>query len=361
MKMQPIWISPTILEDFLACQLRWEFERNPVTNELKRISDRAAVGLVVHGAIELLFSGSSFVDAWAKALSTVSDQMQHQWSPAVIPRPEDWAGYQLSKARLAIRAATGEFVVDSVSSVSAHVKEGENSNSPIDIQFSRPVKPFPWVEAKLYDHDLKFVGVPDLVIERREGLFVVDHKSGPNQEQATDRQRRQLLFYAWLIKVNYGVLPKKAEILTTHKVSHTFDVNEVEVEAVVKLAVSARESIEKISKNEKTYLSSSPSDATCAWCAFKVACTPHLETSEPDWTYSRAIKGRVLAVEVHGNKCNVNLEVTSPSWMTGPLTMSNLALNVLPINGDYISFSNFSVRNNSYSANWNTLTYSWSP
>ncbi len=359
MYKQLIWISPTSLENFISCKARWQFTQDSNYKKLRRISDRAAVGLVVHSAIELLYAGKSFDAAWSIAVSSIENTMQEEWEPALIPRPESWAGYQVNKARLAVRASKGEFgSVSSGHKLGVGSAQRKNSNQ-VDFASELANIPFPWVERKLFDRGLGLVGIPDLVRMDGEDLIVVDHKSGLNQAHPTESQRRQLMFYAWLVYVNYGVFPKRVEILTTQNAPYAIEVNESDVRKVVDLAIETRRLMESDSEAKLNVLEASPSESNCSWCSFKVVCPAFIDECKQEWNTNRVLVGQVVRLENISNKYTLEIDVESPEWMSSPMTIVNLSTARPPRLGERISLSNFRERNGSCAANWNTLVYQW--
>lgn len=353
------WISPTSLENFVSCKARWKFTQDTNLNKLSRVSDRAAVGLVVHSAIEHLYRGNSFDAAWSSAVSSIEKMMQEEWKPALIPRPESWAGYQMNKARLAMRASKGEFgTLFSENKLDVGSPQEKQSNQA-DFA-SDPAKiPLPWVERKLFDRELRLMGIPDLVRMDGENLIIVDHKSGLNQTHPTESQRRQLMFYAWLVYVNYGVLPKRGEVLTTQNTPYAIEINESDVRKVVDLAIETQALMESESETDLNVLEASPSESNCSWCSFKVVCPAFIDESKQDWNTSRVLVGQVVKSEKIANRYTLEIQVESPEWMSGPITIVNLSIAQTPLVGSRISLSNFRERNGSCAANWNTLIHLW--
>lgn len=355
--MNSIWLSPTLLEHFLACKKRLEFRLSPETRSLDRMGTKAAVGSVVHIAIEKMFSGQPFETAWNSAVDEVTRKLQATWAPAVTPSPENWETYQLSKARIAVRAKNGEFIGK---------KHKENENEPgrnfinnSDKSSTRLTKfngPLPWVEVSLFDSELGLRGIPDQVIEINGELTVVDHKTGLGQEEPTEKQIRQLLFYAWLVKVNLGRMPKKGEIRTSNNVSHQVEISERAVEEVITKACEARESFMTFSVGVHR-MAATPSEKNCSWCSFRPACQDFLNEVHSDWKTPPVVRGKLVGVERQNQNYVIDIDIEYPKWLGQNLRIVNIPLEAKPEIGSMISVADFTMRGTSGVASWNTLIH----
>ena len=124
-----------------------------------------------------------------------------------------------------------------------------------------------------------FTGKPDLVLRRPEGLVIIDYKSGKLPDDVQEREKRiaswqqQILFYAPIIKEEFGKLPVKGEIrLLNHEVIYTpIDLQKVE-------ALSGEAQALKEDYNTKVEMGAAHSELakysveSCTFCEFKGAC-----------------------------------------------------------------------------------------
>lgn len=351
----PIWISPTAMENFITCEQRLQFKFDPEVSSLDRMGTKAAVGLVVHGAIELMMSGQTFDIAWQEALSAVQNKMSADWAPAIVPKPENWDAYFLSKARIRARSDSGEFNLN----ISKSVKARNHSREPLrtDRSFEKYSEPLPWIERTLYDPEFALKGTPDQVVEVSGELTVIDHKTGLNQSQPSARQIRQLQFYAWLVMANLGRMPTRGEIRTSNNDCFPIKIDLAHVKEVIELAKRTRVAMLSIAQKNELRMRPNVSDQNCAWCAFRPVCDAFLSSVTPEWRSSGVVRGRVVGVEVQNTKYVVELEIFEPTWHAKEFRISNVSLASAPIVGARMAFADFTMRGNSAYANWNTLIH----
>jgi hypothetical protein len=169
----------------------------------------------------------------------------------------------------------------------AYAKKSTNAHPPA----------LPWIERKLYDDVRGLFGQPDRVEEVDGVLRVVDLKSGVRQGVMTETQLQQLLLYAHLVLVSAGRIPDQVVLQDVRGIEQSTAVSSEEVERIVELAVQ-----EKAVFNGRVLngnFVSSPSDAACSYCPFRVICADYWDARNDDWS-GNAVRGTVVAVGIDG-------------------------------------------------------------
>jgi CRISPR/Cas system-associated exonuclease Cas4 (RecB family) len=355
-----VWVSPTILERYVDCKLQAHFSLDIEMKKLQRPGTSAAVGMVAHKTIEFLQKGYEFNGSWNYACDQITSVMSEAWAPAIPPPPGRWDGYQLTKARIQLRFEAGEFGGVTRTHFDHEKPPGLSNRRIVEPRDQgQALGPFPWIEKVLFDPQLKLKGIPDLVKEVDGEIVVVDLKTGINQDEPTEKQIRQLLFYAWLVQHNTGRLPTKGEVVTANNRVFSISVSQKNVDEVIELSKQA--SLELNQNSSEITLSNAvtPSEASCFRCSFKVACPPFLSSVEEDWRSDLVVRGHV--VEVDGNEpiSYVELDIDFPKWKLGRFRVVSQNLpNDLQI-GELISFSGLRIDRMSGRASWSTLFHKW--
>lgn len=351
------WMYPTLLENFLSCQKRTEFRFNSKTKNLDRMSTRSAVGIAVHRTINRLHRREPFEEAWLCSVNETYAEMLVNWNPAEVPKPENWERFFILKARLLKRFNAGEFESKSQGTINSQGKQ-RVTDSGFWVNQSRP-GPLPWIEKALFDVDEGFKGIPDQVVEISGAIVVIDHKTGENQSEPTTSQRRQLLFYAWLVERNLGRMPTRGEIRTSRNSSFWFPIQKSDVLKVIEQARFARDVILAAGNGSKMDLPASASAENCSWCMFRPSCNDFLISVDEAWNVSPVVRGRVVKVDHQQDWYAIDLEVELPEWHQKNFRITNLRLADAPEIGAQMAFADYSIRGNTGYANWNTLSFTW--
>lgn len=211
-------VSPTAATDLEACSLKVGFARDPHFSNLRRLGDSAAVGIVAHAVYERVARGDydfpSGEDAhavlegiWDQEVGRVKLRLDNAWSPAQVPEPGEWRN--IARARRSIaRSLVPRLIPGQRRSAPGLSCDARSSDSRV----TTAATPLPWLERRLRDETMGIEGTPDRVERHGDGVWILDLKSGWEQEEATDVQRRQLFIYAHLVGVTLGERPTRVAI-----------------------------------------------------------------------------------------------------------------------------------------------------
>lgn len=354
------WVSPTILEQYLECKLQAHFSLDSEIKKLHRPGTAAAVGMVAHKTIELLQRGYEFSASWNYSCEHVKRIMSEAWAPAVPPPPSRWDGYQLTRARIQLRVEADEFGAGKRTDFDSVQLPEPNyvKRTAIEGNASRLGK-LPWIEQVLFDPILRLKGIPDLVKEVDGEIIIVDLKSGINQAEPTEKQIRQLHFYAWLVECNTGKRPNSGEVVTANNQVFSIRINREAVEEVIEL--SKRAHLEFAEQSHRRLLSESatPNEKSCCRCSFKVACAPFLNEVQEGWKSDLVVRGLVVEIGKRDSLSYIDLDLDFPKWKLGRFRVVNHDIPEGIKVGHYISFSGLRIDRTTGHANWSTLFHRW--
>ena len=173
-----------------------------------------------------------------------------------------------------------------------------------------------WVTPEIEPAMCEYSGLsvtPDW-LERSAGQFrVIDLKSGVNQSEITEPQRRQLLLYAALVKSQYGQLPTEVVIEDAAGRTHVMPVVATEVDQELSQAVELVAEFNRAALTGPREVESlaRPSPDACGHCPQKVACRPYWTNLQSNWLHG-AVLGTILDVTARGSSVAVELEIHSP-------------------------------------------------
>ena len=124
-----------------------------------------------------------------------------------------------------------------------------------------------------------FTGKPDLILRREDGLIIIDYKSGelPDDSQNRDKKleswQQQILFYASIIKEEFGEWPVDGEIRLLNKEVIPIVIDPREAKDVKQAAQELKEDYNAKIGAGATHLELAQySIEGCAFCEFKGAC-----------------------------------------------------------------------------------------
>ncbi|WP_442931379.1 PD-(D/E)XK nuclease family protein [Mycolicibacterium sp. 120320] len=336
-------ISPTTVSALGACFWRVGFGRDSTTSSLRRSSPTASLGTVAHSVKRQFGDPRGFEAVWNEAVAVQQARLRAEWAPATPPSPDSWPGWSLTKTR--IRKAWGRFMA---------------SPAVQPRPLGRGVPPLPWRE-RLLDHPtLPLRGEPDLV-DRIDGeLWVIDTKTGLNQQEPTPVQRDQLLFYCALVQAHLGEIPDMAAIETSRGERYAFRVDPVEVERVKQHALDLLTRFNTAAVGEFSEALASPCADECGWCPFRPACGPFFQAYDETWAIPHAVLLTVSSIDV----CDLGVEVEGvvhlPLWRANQkFTALGFPFPSLPSVGETWGATDYVGRGDSAVAAWNTTTYRW--
>ncbi|WP_396910634.1 PD-(D/E)XK nuclease family protein [Mycolicibacterium sp.] len=337
-------ITPTTMNALSACFWRVAFGRDTTTSSLRRSSPRASLGSVAHTVKRQFGDPRGFEEVWNSAVAVQQARLCAEWAPAIPPSPDNWPGWSLTKTR--IRKAWQRFKPSSA----VQPKPLGGGGLP----------PLPWRERSLDHPTLPLRGEPDLV-DRVDGkLWVIDTKTGLNQEAPTSEQRDQLLFYCALVQANLGEAPDMAAIETSRGERYAFRVEPVEVEKVTQQALTLLARFNAAAASEFSETLASPSADGCGWCPFRPACGPFFQTYDETWEISHAVLLTVSSASVSKLGKKVEGIVNLPLWRKNEkFTSLGFPFPSLPSVGETWGVTDYVGRGDSAVAAWNTTTYRW--
>ena len=152
----------------------------------------------------------------------------------------------------------------------------------------------------------EFTGKPDLVLRRAEGLVIIDYKSGELPDDVQEREKRiaswrqQILFYASIVKKEFGEWPVGGEIRLLNKEVIHIPIDLQKAKALLEEAQTLREDY-----NTKIEAGVPPSELAqysvedCIFCEFKGVCDTFWENNPspiPGADDYGCLSGQVLKV-----------------------------------------------------------------
>ena len=161
-------------------------------------------------------------------------------------------------------------------------------------------------EVWLQSNDGLLGGFVDRIVQKSNGVEIVDYKSGfvteRNSNKIKEQYRIQLLLYAGLYFESYGVWPVRLTL--TNLIGSEYDVP-MDSEESHALMEEARDKINEIntsiSDGAATEDFANPSPAACMFCGYRPACRQYWKSRKqtPDWPYD--VSGKVESLSILGN------------------------------------------------------------
>lgn len=351
----PERISATMLGTYTQCPARAGFERDARFSGLRRSGLRAALGTAAHAVAARNGRGHAAFDrVWDEETARVLTRLRAEWAPSEPPSPDSWPGAALTRARLR-RIWSGPLEEAGTTDLA---DPAPRSGSGPQRRAAPARGALPWVEERLQPVGSVLVGRPDLVERGDRGLRVVDLKTGLRQKEATEPQRRQLLFYCALVLRECGELPMHAAVRDADGTERAIQFEPSDVDEVEANAVEAVTALRDAAAGAT--LEARPSESTCGVCPFRLVCGPFLAAYDPSWRVGRARVGRVVATAERGDGRSVtDVEVVSPGWARGQTRMIAAPFPAQPTESQVWGFSDFEGQGGSGMARWNTLVARW--
>lgn len=302
--------APTTVNRVMRCGLAQGFTQDPTRRTLARPSTYSVLGSAVHRLCEralrgrLLDASAQDLDAtvsaqWASLVDEAYSELSKAWKPADVPPPASWPNFQLVSIRARRRAASLAAATHSDAPAPAAVGGGARS-----------------VEQELTDPTTGLRGTPDWVQESDGVIRVLDFKTGLNQADASEDQRRQLLLYAHLLRVKTGRLPDACVLVDGAGREHLVDVDVAAVDEALASAVAAVDDYNLHVSHGDLQQLARPSQEACRWCPFRPVCLPYFESRQPDWVGAKGdVHGRVVEVADDGHA--VTMLARYPAGLAG--------------------------------------------
>lgn len=313
--------SPSTANLLLSCRLRLAFARDPGHSRHRRPSTFSSLGVIAHSVTEAAFKRSGWPEReadvrtmleaiWDEESIRAEELMAEAWNPAEPPPVIEWPGYALTRARTLRRAAAV-----------AGGRTGPSAQEP---------SPGAGVEVDLSDDESGLFGRADRIERDGKGMRVVDLKTGLNQDEPTEAQRRQLLLYAVLLHRATGTWP--ASIAVEDASGNLYDqrLEPAEAEEALRSVQAAVGEFNRSVRDGHVLDGADPGPDTCRWCDFRTVCQPYWQHISAEWGH-RAARGRVTSSGSSDDGWYVELEIDQPVDRAGTiLHLAGLPSGVLP-------------------------------
>ena len=205
-----------------------------------------------------------------------------------------------------------------------------------------------------------FTGKPDLILRRENGLVIIDYKSGELSDDSESREekieswKQQILFYASIVKEEFGEWPVGGEIRLLNK-------------EVIDIAIDPREAMDikqeaqELRNNYNAKIASGvlPSELaqysidSCRFCEFKGACNTFWKENPqpiPGTDDYGCLSGQVLKLTIGKNNnrgsiviASEKLDRTSQEWEISNLSTEQFGNLKDFTEGTFVRLINFKI------------------
>ena len=342
-KLQPITkLSPTMFATLKQCQLRAGLSQAR-SQRTTRNSTAALLGTIAHRVLEkasTLNRNSEDLRAqaetmWNKTVEIVEKELQASPLDRCLLPIGRWRKYFLLRERTIRRC---------VEIASSH-----------GISETRVIAS----ERKFDSVKDGFTGKPDLILRRANDLVIIDYKSAelPDDVQEQEKQieswQQQILFYAAIIKEEFGEWPVAGEIKLLNKEVISIPIDPQRVEKLVEEVQALKENYNtKIAAGVSLSELAQYSVENCAFCEFKGACDIFWEKNPqpiPGTDEYGCLSGRVLKVTTGRSKnssivirCE-KLDGSSQEWQISNLSVEQFGNLEELKQGDLVRLLNFKI------------------
>lgn len=262
-KLRPITkVSPTLLATLQQCQLQAGL-RQVRAQQTTRSSKAALLGIIAHRVLEKARTVSKDNEDWRTQAEAIWDRIVDEMEKELRASPLNrnllpitrWKKYYLLRVRTIRRF---EEIVASQGMSETQVVASERKFDNVTDGFT---------------------GKPDLILRRENGLVIIDYKSTELPDDSERRERKieswkqQILFYASLVKEEFGEWPVGGEIRLLNK-----EVISIPIDPQKVNALSAEAQTLKEDYNAKVEMEVSHSKLAqysvdnCSFCEFKGSC-----------------------------------------------------------------------------------------
>ena len=262
-KLSPITkVSPTLLATLQQCQLQAGL-RQAKAQQTTRSSKTALLGTIAHRVLEkarTVNKDSEDLRTQAKVIwdkTAAEMEMELQSSPLdryLLPIIR-WRKYYRRRAQTTRRF---EEIIAS---------RGMSETQIVAI------------ERKFANVTDGFIGKPDVILRKEKGLVIIDYKSAELSDDSEKREekieswKQQILFYASIIKEEFGEWPVDGEIRLLNKKVISIAIDQREAKALKQAAQELRDNYNaKITLEVPHSELAQYSVDNCRFCDFKGAC-----------------------------------------------------------------------------------------
>jgi len=278
--------SPSLANALIECPSRVAFSQDDRYSFLRRPSLASSLGNVAHAVFDRVLKqpiaaadeagiSSELSEIWTEETSKEQAELIDAWRPAHPPEPEEWPGYQLTRTRTLRRLERR--VID----YRLAAQSGKPSMNSVDS------------ERALEDSVSGLYGRPDRVDQTPNGIRLADLKTGLNQHEPTDAQRRQLLLYAVLVQRNFKQWPIALRIESSSGESWPVEYSPQDAErALAEALVAVQDYNQNVDRDGATN-NALPSCENCRWCPYRGVCSPYWDALSVEWRHP-SVRGEIL-------------------------------------------------------------------
>ena len=257
-------ISPSQLSSLKKCRLRAVWASNRVPNSLP-ISPSSRLGIVVHRIIEITEKCSmdeeAFQKPWDQCVHEQEAQMDKSWFERhLVPLSITAHDFHLKRSQCFLLLQARDSVAQS----------------------KKPAASKSFHEQWLQSKDGLVVGKADEIRVGREGLTIIDYKTGNVFGQSTETEvlseyKEQLKLYAALFHEEHGDWPHDLIVVSLDGKSHHISYEQNECLALLEESKNMLRQVNGIIEaNDKAPRKlASPSQTNCRYCLYRPICEPY--------------------------------------------------------------------------------------
>ena len=288
--MSELRLSASLYQRFSKCPKSAAYSISNETKHLNKPTLGAVLGLVSHSLIEnsVRFSAQSapeqivewFESSWEKYVEEHRTNLEREWSPNKVPKPQSWPRY------FATRASAKTLVLKNFGLLPPrYLVQSALNKKTIPGKFD-----LPFVEKFLESSDLRIFGKPDFVFIEDGKVVIYDYKFGRNQEDL-EKHKFQMLFYQLLVESVLNLEVGKLVIVTSANHSWEIATDRQELEDLRRDIPRVLDAI------ESNRVAAIPTLNNCKFCPFKAVCEP-FKNAKIDLYPNRpmAISGEILTI-----------------------------------------------------------------
>ncbi len=319
-KLQPITrLSPTLFSTLKQCQLRAGLSQARA-QRTTRSSTAALLGTIAHRVLER--AGSINGDE-----EDLRIQAGAIWDKAVEQMEEDLQTSPLDRSLLPIKRWKKYFLLQQ--RTVRRYEDIVSSQGRSETQVVASERKFDSVKNG-------FTGKPDLILRREIGLVIIDYKSGELPDDSESREEKielwqhQILFYATIVKEEFGEWPVEGEI-------RLLNTEVIPIQIDRQKAVALVEEVQALKGNYNAKIAAGVplselaqySVDNCRFCEFKGVCGTFWKENPqpvPGTDKYGYLSGRVLRLTIGQNNrhsiviASEKLGETSQEWQISGLS-----------------------------------------
>ena len=359
-KLRPFTkLSPTLFATLKQCPLRAGLRQAKV-QQTTRSSKAALLGTIIHRVLEKARSINRNSEdlrtkaevIWDKAVEQMEEDLRTSPLDGCLLPIKKWKKYYLSRERT--------------------IRRCEEIASSQGISGTQVIAS----ERKFESVRDGFTGKPDLLLRRENGLVIIDYKSGElrddleSSEKKIESWQQQILFYASLVKEEFGEWPVDGEIRLLNK-----EVISVPIDPQKVNALSAEAQTLKEDYNAKVELGVSYSQLAqysvdnCRFCEFKGSCDTFWKENPqpiPGSDDYGCLSGRVLKLAGGANNrysiviASEKTDGSSQDWEVSNLSTDQFGNLEELTQGTFVRLIDFKIEpNDSYQAKPTQTSIIW--